>query len=274
MNDYFKRQVNSGTFSLFRVFGQNRAAVSDYVGPLLQNGIAVLNMELPPNCAVGDELEFEAVVSDPVLLDDFINRFRLNVEAEVVPTPGEPGERRKPPSEHPGTEREHAAGITMPNIIPIYEKEWNNFDPPFDRYTAMRVGITDEQSANVPGDDGHHDVFDFKINMDNVFLKTELKNSKVDIQLLHRRWQYSMVLVGLALIHDHKQQQKESENADSRDGFEVPQLENEDGNAESIEDKVAKVTTALAPVLLPMIESLGTLDIEEAGTVSVSAEAS
>jgi len=51
-------------------------------------------------------------------------------------------------------------------------------------------------------------------------------------------------------------------------------IEGEEGATESIEEKVARLTTALAPVLLPMIESLGSLDLEAAETVSVSGEAS
>lgn len=273
VNDYFKRQVNSGSFSLFRVSGQHRSSVSDYVGPLLQNGIAVLSMELPANCEVGDQLEFEAVVSDPILLDDFVNRFSLNVKAEVIPGPSEPGKRRKPPSQEPGQERELPSGISIPNIIPIYEKDWNSFDPPFDRYAALRVGITDEAGEHSNADDDNrHDVFDFKINMDNVFLKTELKSSKDEIELVHKRWQYAMVLVGLALLHDDRQQRKANQNGNGHNRSDNLQAEAEESSTETIEDKVAKVSTALAPVLLPMIESLGSLDLEATEAATASAE--
>ena len=272
VNDYFKRQINSGSFSLFRVSGASRSAVSDYVGPLLQNGIAVLSMELPANSQAGDFLEFEAIVTDPVLMDDFVNRFSLTVKPAVTPSGQNHGVRRKPPAEHPGDERERPSGIAMPNIIPIFEKEWGNCTPPFDKHTALRIGITDEQGPNpTANEDERHDVFDFKINMDNVFLKTELKNSKNEVELVHKRWQYALVLVGLALLHDDRQQRKESHGTDGGADPEVRDMEDE-GATESIEDKVARLTVALAPVLLPMIETLGALDIEAAETVSASAE--
>jgi hypothetical protein len=51
-------------------------------------------------------------------------------------------------------------------------------------------------------------------------------------------------------------------------------MEDDEGTTESIEDKVARLTIALAPVLLPMIESLGAMDIERTEPVSASAEAS
>jgi hypothetical protein len=162
----------------------------------------------------------------------------------------------------------------MPNIIPIFEKEWENCSPPFDKHTALRIGITDEQGPNpTANEDDRHDVFDFKINMDNVFLKTELKNSKNEVELVHKRWQYALVLVGLALLHDDRQQRKESHGTNGGGEPEARDMEDEEVT-ESIEDKVSRLTVALAPILLPMIETLGALDIEAAETVSASAEAS
>jgi len=275
VNDYFKRQINSGSFSLFRVSGEHRSTVSDYVGPLLQNGIAVLSMELPSNCQAGDHLDFEAIVKDPVLMDDFMNRFSLTVKPAVIPSGENQGTRRKPPAEHLGDERERPSGISMPNIIPVFETEWRNYTPPFDKHTALRIGITDEQgpTSSTNGDD-RHDVFDFKINMDNIFLKTELKNSKKEVELVHKRWQYALVLVGLALLHDDRQQQKGDLGNNGGADSEVRDMEDDEGTTESIEDKVARLTIALAPVLLPMIESLGAMDIERTEPVSASAEAS
>jgi hypothetical protein len=274
VNDYFKRQINSGSFSLFRVSGEHRSAVSDYVGPLLQNGIAALSMELPVNCQAGDYLEFEAVVADPILMDSFINRFSLNVKPAVIPSGENHGARRKPPAEHPGDERERPSGIAMPHIIPIYEKEWGNYTPPFDKQTALRIGITDEQEPNSSAnEDDRHDVFDFKINMDNVFLKTELKNSKNEVELVHKRWQYALVLVGLALLHDDRQQRKDNHGNNNGADSAVRDMEDDEEETENIDDKVARLTIALAPVLLPMIETLGALDIEQAETVSASGEA-
>ena len=68
---------------------------------------------------------------------------------------------------------------------------------------------TDVQDSTATGnEDGRHDVFDFIINMDNVFLKSELKSSKDAIELVQKRWQYALVLVGLALLHDDRQKGK------------------------------------------------------------------
>jgi hypothetical protein len=140
--------------------------------------------------------------------------------------------------------------------------------------SSHRIGITDEpgDQANAD-DDNRHDVFDFKINMDNVFLKTELKSTKDDIELIQKRWQYALVLVGLALLHEDRQQRKANHDGNGSIGARGQRDDEEDGSTETIEDKVAKVSTALAPVLLPMIDSLGSLDVEASEAVSVSGEA-
>lgn len=274
-NDYFSRAVNKGTFSLTRIAGEHRASVTDYVGPFPQNGIATLNMELPLNCEVGDTLEFEAVVSDPTLIDDFKNRFCLTVRSEVAPPGPSDRTRRQPPSNKPGDERELPTGIALPTIIPVFEAEWGKYDPPFDKHTALRIGITDEQTQPSSGSsDERTDIYDFKINMDNVFLKTELKTAKNEIELTHKRWQYALVLLGLAMLHDDKQKKSKKTEIASNSLDEEVDVEQSESSVLGIEQKVDQLTRALAPVLLPMIESLGALDLDAEFTeqVAVAAE--
>jgi hypothetical protein len=273
VNDYFSRQVNPGTFALSLVSGHNRSLVSDYVGPFPHNGIAVLSLELPQNAQVGDSLEFEATVSDPTLLQDFTNRFSLSVKAEVRPN-GNPGTRRKPPVNDPGDEREMPSGIALPNIIPIDEANWGSVEPAFHKHSALRVRTTDIQDSTTNGNgDDRHDVFDFIINMDNVFLKSELKSSKEDIELVQKRWQYALVLVGLALLHDDKQKSQSRVGKQKDGAWQEADSDQDESGSEQIDQRIEALTIALAPVLLPMIESLGALDIDTASSFSSSAEA-
>ena len=74
-----------------------------------------------------------------------------------------------------------------------------------------------------------------------------------------------MVLVGLGLI----QQDMESH---SEKGEESESTEDGDGN-ENVESTVEKVSKALAPIILPMIESLGSLDSNEMESKTSSGEA-
>lgn len=265
VNDYFSRAVDPGEFSLFLVSGPERATVSDYVGPNLQNGIATLTIQLPNNCKVGDLLAFQALVNDPTKLNPFENKFSIDVKAEAVPGGGESGERHKPPAAQKGEERESPTGINLPNIILVKEQDWLSQTPPFDKYTALRIGISDspsEQAATENGDS--HDVYDFKINMDNLFLKSELKVGGEEVEMIRARWKYGLVLIGLALLHDDNQSKKASGYDDTG---------SEEENGESIETQVERFTRAIAPVLLPMINSLGALELEEAMATVSSGEA-
>jgi hypothetical protein len=267
VNDYFSRNTDPGEFSLFLVSEVGRSRVSDYVGPNLQNGVATLTVQLPANCAVGDLLRFQAVVTDPTRLDPFENTFSIDVLPESLPHGGGHGERHKPPTKEKGQEREAPSGINLPNIVPIYEADWPSQNPPFDKYTALRVGITDTPT-NAEGGNSNgesHDIYDFKINMDNLFLKSELKTGGDEIEMIRARWRYGLVLIGLALLHDENQEKK------TRADAEEPSQEEETG--ESIESRVERFTRAIAPVLLPMIDSLGALELEEALGAVASGEA-
>lgn len=265
-NDYFSRAVDPGEFSLFLVAGLERSSVSDYVGPNLQNGVATLTVQLPNNCKVGDFLAFQAVVNDPTKLNPFENKFSIDVKAEALPGGGGGGERHKPPVPEEGAERELPTGINLPNIILINEQDWASQTPPFDKYTALRIGISDSPSGEAENGNGDsHDVYDFKINMDNLFLKSELKVGGNEVEMIRARWKYGLILIGLALLHDDNQSKKARAQSDDTGP--------EDENVESIETQVERFTRAVSPVLLPMINSLGALEVEEVMAAVSSGEA-
>lgn len=262
VNDYFSRTTDAGKFELFLLSGMHRIPVSDYVGPNLHNGAATLTVQLPINCQVGDHLRFEAVVNDPTLLDPFTNVFGLDVKEAIEEKGGGKG-TRKPPSDTKGEDRENPTGISLPNIVPVFEADWEKHTPAFDKYTALRIRTSEVASAAADNGNGEvHDVYDFFINMDNVFLKTELKAAGDEIELVRARWRYSMVLVGLALLHDEaKKPKKKSEEV------------KEEESGQTIEKRVERLTRALAPVILPMIESLGALELDQVLTATASGEA-
>lgn len=256
VNDYFSRKTDPGEFSLYLLSGTHRLKVSDYVGPILNNGVANLTVRLPINCEVGDGLKFDAVVSDPTLLDPFTNLFSIDVREAAEPQTGTKGTSRKPPSDESGDDREVASGITLPNPIPVHELDWGKYDPPFDKHTALRIKIDEEPNAENGGQT--QDVYDFFINMDNLFFKTELKSAASDeIDLTAARWKYALVLVGLAMLHDEAKKPKVSEDS-----------KRDEDNGPTIETRVEKFTRAIAPVLLPMIESLGALEADSLSTVA------
>jgi hypothetical protein len=272
-NDYFGRASETGQFSLFIVNGDHKIPVKDYVGPNLQNGIGTLSVQLPINCQVGDVISFVAVVTDSSRIDPFLNRFTVKVRPASEPS-GEPAQRRKPPSGEIGDDRDVAAGIALPKIIEVYEPDWDKQTPRFDKNTALRIvnaGLLDENGGNGEG----KPIYDFYVNMDNIYLKTEMKPSNRDPRLINARFTYGMVLLGLALV-----QQDEAEKAKAAAKKSKVEEEEEEEEEESCDDdgevniaqKVADFTQAVAPVLLPMIESLGALDEDQVPSVAGSGE--
>lgn len=266
VNDYFSRKVDKGEFELYAFVESGPTPVGDYVGPNLQNGIGSLSLTLPDTCKVGDLVKFEAVVSDPALLDPFRNSFVLKVKPVLAASPGGTG-GVKPPTREPGTERELPSGISLPNIIPVREANWGSQNPPFDKYTALRVKISDSPAGNGEGQNGEsQDVYDFFINMDNIFLQSELKVGGEEIELINAKWNYGLVLVGLALLHDDRQCEKNKARESSAEEVEVDE-------SETIEQRIEQFSRALAPVLLPMINTLGTLEPDAILAATASGEA-
>jgi hypothetical protein len=264
-NDYFSRTADSGQFTLSLIAGEAQVPVTDYVGPNLQNGIATLSLNLPSNSQVGDVLHFRAVVSDLTLIDPFENDFTLDIKPEALPHPPTPGPHRpnKPPAQEDGQEREVTAGISLPNIILVDESDWSNQTPPFDKYTALRIGVSNAPEGTNGDNAEEQDIYDFKINMDNLYLKSELKTGGDEVEMIRARWKYGLVLIGIALLHDDAQAKKRQSVAEQAD---------DDEPGETIEKRVESLTRAIAPVLLPMISSLGALELEEALKTTATGE--
>jgi hypothetical protein len=109
----------------------------------------------------------------------------------------------------------------------------------------------DEKSALKVIDAGEEAGYDFFINMDNIYLQMEIKeDTKIDPRLLEARFKYGMVLIGVSLLDFDEKRKKVEELNMSKD---------EDV---SIYEKILLFSRAISPTLLPMISSLGDLEIE------------
>ena len=262
-NEYFSRAIDPGEFRLVLQQNDSETAVQNYILNL-QNGIASLSLSLPEGSEPSQTLRYKAIINDCSRSEPFSNIFEVRVKEAKEPR-GHRADRREPPSKKEGGDRESSSGIQLPNIIRVEEKDWQNYSPPFDKYTGMRVlnagslGNDDEESAASL-------VYDFYINMDNLYLKAELKATKSEPELVRAQFTYGMVLVGLALIQqDIVDQKKES--------HENEEAENDRANGAGIERKVEEFCCAIAPVIVPMINSLGSLSLEDEPVVSASGEA-
>jgi hypothetical protein len=270
-NDYFSRSVDPGDFTLSTLWRDGAHAARDY-SLNLQNGIGTLSLQLPVGCRVNDRLRYVATVADSTQLEPFRNEFTILVKKAANHPPGPGGRTRMPPSDRDGTQRERPAAVQMPNVIHVHEsptdeeKSWDSMEPPFDKYSAMRVVQSPDLPAGID-DQAAKYAYDFFVNVDNLYLKNEMKGSSTDADLLVARFVFGMVLLGMSLLHDDAQQTAADANDDS---LALPAS----GPTTSVADGIEHFSRAVAPTLLPMIDYLGALDLEATQASDDSGEVS
>lgn len=233
-NDYLDRSVQSGEFDL-RQISPGQAPVSyDNYSLNLQNGRANLTLKLPHGGKEGDMVEFEALLTDPSRVEPFVNHFALKI---IPPAsgPSGPGTRKKPPSKQEGEDHESSAELKLPRVRPVYENEFKKLG--FTDRTALTIKNSGE---TVKGEA----VYDFFLNMDNLYLLRELKYTRLEPELVREQFKIGLVLLGLALIHDRS-------DGGSQDSSEPEQ---------SVEEQVEAVTRAAAPIILPLVHTVSELD--------------
>jgi hypothetical protein len=248
-NMYFSRNINPGSFSLYLLDGKKSREVNHTIN--LWNGIATLNVPMPEETKEGDKLRLRATINDHTRLAPFENIFTLEVLA-ASNSKSTKRERRKPPSDEQGNEREKPVGIELPNIVQVAsspgpnQKSWDSMTPPFNVYSALRITHAGVSNSSENGKAEVRNVYDYYVNVDNIYLKTEQKTSKENAELLQAKYVYGLVLMGLALVN-YEGQQKAS-NGD---------------NQNNLEERVEKLSEAISAVLLPIINDLGNIELED-----------
>ena len=232
VDDYFDRELDPGIFELHC----NGSEARDYTLNL-RDGVATLNIGMPHNTKVGDGLIYYARLSDDLLFEPFVNGFEILVTKVAPDRPG--GDGRLPPAGDDDGDREKPDSMAIPEIIEVRRDEWKRYD--FHEYSALAV----------KGSGTEDDAYVFFINLDNDYLNTELKPQNIEPKLLQDRFKYAMVLMGMAILKETTEEA--SKKADT--------LFDENGLAPA--EYVAKFTSIVAPVILPMIQTLGDLDSEE-----------
>jgi hypothetical protein len=243
-NGYFVRDLFPGESTVWRMMAndeQTALANTRMDGP--RSGIATLNLDLPDDVAAGSVLILDIEVTDDMRIDPFVNRLVLRVhEARQGGGGGGRGRGRRG--------GDGGGGLNLPEITPVKEEDWAKYS--FHTFNEESALVVVNAGADTDGD-AAADVFDFYVNVDNKYLRTVQKESpKEDPKLLEAKFTYSLVLVGLALIHDDRAQRRTSGNGDD-----------DSGESETIESLVVRATSALAPVLLPMVETIGGLSLDD-----------
>lgn len=253
VNDYFSRPQNKGVFTLQVLSNGKLEKVQNY-SLNLHDGRATLSLRFPEDCPVGHVLEYEAQVADDIMLEPFVNKFALRIGPAQSPE-GDVGGRVKPPGGKKGHERETPTGLSIPDVFEVTESEWENRKPKFDQYSALQI-IQEEAADENATSENDAAIYSFWVNVDNIHFKRECKYSKEDPKILKARWKYGLALIGMALIQaDTKAQKPQGDNGSAS------QCDEEE--APTLEQRVFETSAAVAPVLLPIVETLGSLTEEQ-----------
>lgn len=243
-NGYFDRPTDRGSFELEVVDASRDMSPPSY-SLVLESGKAHLNMALPPEAEKDDYIVVQATVNDSTLSDPFVNVAKLCVKPKHG-SGGKPGKPKKTTGGGAG-DKSSKRGIALPKVIPVKENDEHWSKHKFTPEVACHV------ISDLVEDGGKQRLeHTFYINVSNTALLTEMKYSKQDSRLLEAKFKYGNVLLGLAILH--------SENG-SGEAKEVEEGKEEDG--QQVQDRIRQVSTAVAPVLLPMIDQLSGLNEDD-----------
>ncbi|MEJ7757960.1 MAG: hypothetical protein WKF55_00075 [Gemmatimonadaceae bacterium] len=254
-NDYFSREDVRGKYYVEVLDGTLEGIELDH-NITLHNGVANWSINLPPDqLSIGGNVTLACTVEDDTLIEPFVNVARLRLTAATKGGNGS-GTRtsRKGSGNGAGSESGtgkdskgplSSGGIAMPNIIRVHRDDefWKRYK--FDEKDGCHV--VEEATT-----DGKDHAFTFYVNVDNIFLRNDMKGKPDTVRLAEAKFTYGNVLIGLALIHDSRTKAKSPATVNGRSD-----------DAPSIVDEVRSVTRALGPFIVPMIDNLGALTDEQ-----------
>lgn len=232
---YFVRDHEPGAWNVRRKINGAWVDAGGWSTTGPKAGIAHLTIDsLPDETTVGDTLEYLIEVTDPVRFD----ALSMELTLSVAPTGGGGGgggggsnlENR---NNSKGTSGGAGSALNLPKITPVPQAEWG--DHSFDELSVLKVvhvGTADDSQAPV---------YDFFINTDNKHLLHSQKEQPANSDLLRKQFVYGFVLVGLSLLQEYEKQPVEN-------------------GKESVTDYVLRTSRALGTILIPMLQSIGSLD--------------
>jgi len=244
-DDYFLRDIDPAASRLLLVNGDDATEIENWTLQGPRSGLASFTIvELPAGAVVGDQVTYRLEITDPSRIDAFVNQVTFDIRPHVDPVSG--GNPNKARSTNTGTAGHGGSSmLQLPNIREVVESEWE--ERGFTENTALHIVNAGDE------DSGQTDVYDFYVNVDNKYLRIVEKESKEDPKALRAKFVYGMVLVGLAILQDSRANPSIPTDAEGEGGDDGSQIE-----------KVVETTTrALAPILLPMLESIGSLSGDE-----------
>jgi hypothetical protein len=244
--------VRPGTFDLYRVENGDEIPVDSYSINLFK-GRATLNLDASNHANPGEKVTYRSYVTDSTRVADgpFINELVLKIEKPRSSSSRGGGKRKKGRNKNSGNKK-GPGGLELPRVWEVYrnpddnQKGWTEVPGrDFDEESALRAIYAGGGQSN---GEPTGEQYDFYVNMNNKYLDNEAKDSDIDPKLLKGRFKYGMVLIGIGLINRSNELENEE---DSNEIF---------SEALDMEEVIYEVTESVAPILLPMIETLGSLE--------------
>lgn len=262
-NDYFRRDEEPGQFELQIATSDGWLPAKNHSRPRPLNGIARMTLELPESSQERDEITFAAIINDPSRVEPFREEFTLSVKGERDHRSGPSGRREgrgnsdgknKGPRQGKGREKQDSF-LAIPEPILVEEKDWINHDPLFNKFTAVRIKRHPEARED-------EERYDFYVNMGNGYLVSMIKENPKKAREMRRRFAIGMTLLSLSLLHQEQMRAKTDKI-----------LEDFPDEKVDVSDRVAQTTSAIAPFLLPIVESLSDITEEEEALSDSAGEA-
>lgn len=196
------------------------------------NGVWTMNLEVPESIAINDQLNLSISLGDESMTSPFEVPLHIIFVAKSRSRQNNSTSSRRSRGNDKGN-KDQRNGLSLPPIVEVRKPEWENQTPKFDKHTAMMV---------IDNGDGG---YDFKINMDNLYLLSEIKSdTRLGPLVLENRFKYGLLFTSMALLEN---------------SIGSPQDDTEDTD---VVEQVRSVTEKLAAVILPIIDSLSELGEE------------
>lgn len=244
-NDYFTRRVDPGERKLEIVTSTGRIAVGNYSGPTLNDGGANLSFELPEATAAGDAIAYELTVTDPVMGTTFVNRLELSIRPAAARPEPKPSTPRRQPGEPEAHGIDGPSGIELPHVywLPKSDTRWAQHFGSVDDC----LSVIDDADADDNGPVKHD--YKFYLSEENRALRFEINSNKLASEAIKKQFEVAITLVGLAILHDSDRVPAGAATGEESGGE----------GLQSATDHVKTATRALAPIMLPIINSLSDL---------------
>ncbi|ROZ72083.1 hypothetical protein [Ramlibacter sp. WS9] len=246
---YFTRKYDPGVFKFHRLTDGQSEPIQSFNGPNLVRGRATISFDLPASAKPGDTLIYEMIVEDEIMQRTFKNVMTLLVAPAMHVVKSTPSVKPPPPGSKPGPVPDGEGGIALPTVIRLKKSDPKWAEHFSDENSCLDL-IEDISEVN-----GKSEIsYMFYLNEDNLSLQTELKASKSNAQVLLKQFEVGAVLIGMGLIHEHLHKKPGAAASDEKDA------------EANLQDHVRVFSRAVAPVLLPMIQTLGELgedDLDE-----------